>query len=342
QVLHDFAFVAFPPGEVFEYSNFSLGIAEYVLEESAGVSFAEYMKAEVFGPLGMHSTSMGAEPGDNNSFAKRYSSDLESLQRTFFIPSGGGGAFSSAEDLLAFAMFHLGNRRDGQPEVLSDEALDQMHHDKSASQGATGSGPGWALGIGSVTLDDGTSWYVSNGSVGGGNAIVLMYPEENTAIVCLTNRTGTIADQIANEIADALIEDHPGKFAKAIELWREGQPSSYETSEAMLGTWEGWLQSGEHKLPVSFQFGDSGEIAVSIDGSDPVPVRNPRLGKGQFRGRLGVAVPNSINAREIAGGLTDVKLVVGDGVMSGYMGTQFEMEHASFSIPVYVEVRKVR
>jgi len=50
-------FLAQMPGEARTYSNLAAGLAGYLVEATTGVSLAQYSKATLFGPLGMHHTS---------------------------------------------------------------------------------------------------------------------------------------------------------------------------------------------------------------------------------------------------------------------------------------------
>ena len=47
-----------PPGEVTSYSNYGVALAGHVVEEVSGVPFERYVEENVFGPLGMRSTTV--------------------------------------------------------------------------------------------------------------------------------------------------------------------------------------------------------------------------------------------------------------------------------------------
>lgn len=43
----------FPPGKVFKYSNLGYGILDYIIERVSGLPYAEFMRKEVFAPMGL-------------------------------------------------------------------------------------------------------------------------------------------------------------------------------------------------------------------------------------------------------------------------------------------------
>jgi CubicO group peptidase (beta-lactamase class C family) len=52
-----------PPGEQYEYSNLGFGILDYVIARVSGRAYEDYMRQDVFVPLGLNHTSVGIGPG---------------------------------------------------------------------------------------------------------------------------------------------------------------------------------------------------------------------------------------------------------------------------------------
>ena len=51
----------FPPGEVLAYSNYSSGLAAYIVEEVSGLDYREYVREHIFEPLQMTKTAIDPE-----------------------------------------------------------------------------------------------------------------------------------------------------------------------------------------------------------------------------------------------------------------------------------------
>jgi CubicO group peptidase (beta-lactamase class C family) len=52
----------FAPGEKFTYSNTNYALLGMIVERVSGRSFADFMKTEVFSPLGMNNTLVRSDP----------------------------------------------------------------------------------------------------------------------------------------------------------------------------------------------------------------------------------------------------------------------------------------
>ncbi|MCB1025789.1 MAG: beta-lactamase family protein, partial [Acidobacteria bacterium] len=77
-----YGFVAFPPGKVHNYSNFSMGILDQVIADVSGRKFEEFIKEEVFKPLGMKRSF--AERPENEMVAKGYDPEGKPVSPNIF------------------------------------------------------------------------------------------------------------------------------------------------------------------------------------------------------------------------------------------------------------------
>jgi CubicO group peptidase (beta-lactamase class C family) len=82
------------PGEVFSYSNFSYALAAQLISAASGKSFSDFMRQEVFVPLGMNQTSLGARAGLERQTATGYDFENQRVQHSHFGPQGGAGFYS--------------------------------------------------------------------------------------------------------------------------------------------------------------------------------------------------------------------------------------------------------
>lgn len=63
-----------PPGDVYQYSNLGYGILDHIIARASGMDYTDYLRTQVFIPLGMTRTSVGIAPGLEPYAAQRYDS----------------------------------------------------------------------------------------------------------------------------------------------------------------------------------------------------------------------------------------------------------------------------
>ncbi|HEX9895241.1 MAG TPA: serine hydrolase domain-containing protein, partial [Gemmatimonadales bacterium] len=67
-----YAITTYPPGSAWQYSNLGFGIIDWIIERASGVSYPDFMRSEVFLPLGMTRSSIHLWPGLEPFAATRY------------------------------------------------------------------------------------------------------------------------------------------------------------------------------------------------------------------------------------------------------------------------------
>ena len=77
------------PGERANYSNLGYGILDYVISRVSGRSYADFMREEVFIPLGMTRSSVGIGPGLDSFQAVRYGRGGSASPLGFAEPNSG-------------------------------------------------------------------------------------------------------------------------------------------------------------------------------------------------------------------------------------------------------------
>ena len=203
ETIRRYANLVTPPGERWQYSNLGYGIIDYVIQRVSGRDYADFMREEVFVPLGLTRMSVHIGPGFEEFTATRYAPDGKPIPFYDFDHPGGSAIFSSAHDLARFGMFHLKNHLADQRPILTDDSIDAMHRPAELEQGESNYGIGWASGTGEKGLR-----IVSHGGGMGGVATTLrLLPERNAAIVVLCNSGGGAPRQIAQEIQRILVSD---------------------------------------------------------------------------------------------------------------------------------------
>lgn len=180
-----------PLGARASYSQAGYNLAGRVIEAVTGLSFEKAVASLVLEPLGLANTffepddvmirrfAVGHNRGEDGTI--RSASPWKAFRPGDRANNPGGGAASSVSDLLRWARFHLG-AGDG---VLSADALGRMRTETIALRGSTlgdGIGIGWFL-----REVDGVRTIGHGGSGNGQFAELLIVPEQNFAVVALSN-----------------------------------------------------------------------------------------------------------------------------------------------------------
>lgn len=261
-LLH-FGIIASPPGERYEYSNLDYAVLGEVVERVSSQPYGEYMRSHVFAPLGMTHTSI--EPGEElKSFiAAKYDHSGARLPEFKTDDPGAAGAYSSAHDLIRFAMFHLKDHLSDQRQILTDSDIDQMQISTAPDLSGKSYGIGWHLDTVRHTLEHG-------GYYPGAAAIIRLVPAADTAVVVLTNISNDDQRTAENLIADATL-------GVLIPDWKQppvqtSKPISTEPFVApavLVGRWVGYVHTYTSDLPLTLEFLPTGEFARARLGTQP-------------------------------------------------------------------------
>jgi CubicO group peptidase (beta-lactamase class C family) len=265
------------PGERYQYSNLGYGILDYLLERVSGRSYADFMRAEVFLPLGLTRTSVGIGAGLEKFAAARYNREGLRLPFYDFDHRGGSAVFASAHDLVRFGMFHLKSRLPEQRAILSDAAIDEMQ-----KPGMGNYGLGW-----SVNPDWNGRRVVSHtGGMPGVSTVLWIVPGEKIAIVVLANTQGAPVSAIAAQILAAMLNVRPPEAPRPPEEPRDNQPLA-----GLAGEWRGALETYQGSRPLVLRIEESGTVRVRLANQlwtllNQVSFRDGWL-SGRFAGDVG-------------------------------------------------------
>jgi CubicO group peptidase (beta-lactamase class C family) len=124
----------FSPGTAWNYSV-SIDVLGYLIEKLSGMSFGEFLRQRLFGPLGMNDTAFYVPPEKIERFSSCYQPETKGGLRlqddagesTYAkqpkLESGGGGLVSTAHDYLRFCRLMLnGGTLDG-VQILSPKTV---------------------------------------------------------------------------------------------------------------------------------------------------------------------------------------------------------------------------
>jgi CubicO group peptidase (beta-lactamase class C family) len=184
------------PGSSFHYSGVGYFLLAKIIEVVSEKSFAEFLDAEIFTPLGMHDTGEDRPELILNNRASGYeideTGDIQNAP-TIFMPilTGGGNLYSTVEDLARW------DRALSSHALVSEEAYTAMYRPEM-----DGYAYGWR-----VNLFEGRQTISHGGSVPGFNAFILRVPEDEICIITLTNLTPNQSRTLVRALAVAALAD---------------------------------------------------------------------------------------------------------------------------------------
>jgi CubicO group peptidase (beta-lactamase class C family) len=288
EVIARYAVTVYPPGSSYQYSNLGFGILDHIIARVSGQSYKDFMRAEVFLPLGMTHSSIDIAPGLEPYAAVRYDNQGKRVPWYTFDHNGGSAVWSSAHDLVRFGMFHLKNRLPDQQRILADSTLDAMHKNSTGVPNA-GYGIGWGIGD-----DNGLLRVAHTGGMPGVNTALYLYPEENIAIAVLSNTTSRHPFTVATDIIAGMVP----RYADTLKA-RRGRPAaptnrSVTAPAQFAGEWKGTLRTWDGTQPFTLTFQPDGDVVAKL-GNSPRSLLWETAWQGDsiFTGRFAGTVPTA-------------------------------------------------
>lgn len=222
----------------YAYDNILYAVAQKVIEQVSGQSYAAFLQQRIFTPVGMADTRFNADhlqPGDTTAVghAKYDFSKLRTVAPlTWSNNSGAGGVYSSAHDMALWMNVQLagGTLADGSPlfsakrqrEMWSmitpinvpEPAVPEL---AAARPNFAGYGEGWSL---SDYRGHRLVWHT--GGWPGMVSRLTLVPEQKLGVVVLTNQeVGAAFNAVTLQVLDAFLQlpatDWTAAYAKAAE-----------------------------------------------------------------------------------------------------------------------------
>ena len=189
----------FAPGEGWRYCNTGFYLLGMVIEKVTGQSYADYMRKQLFEPLGMADSAYGEPRPLIKNRASGYEVEQGRLVNgplmSWRLPFSGGGVVSTALDLLKWTDGLAHGR------VIKAASVERMW---SPSRVADGTAIDYGLGTRLGTLS-GHRMVGHTGSGGGFRSVLLFFPEDDLTVVVLTNTDVSGALGVAARIARAAL-----------------------------------------------------------------------------------------------------------------------------------------
>ena len=191
----------FEPGTSYSYSSYGWNLVSAVVEGASGTEFLSYMQREIFEPLNLRNTAadhVDAIVPHRTRFYRRQQGGtlLHAPYQDNSYKWAGGGFLSNAEDVVRFGSAHL------QPGFFTQKTLELLFAPQSLKSGKrTNVGIGWRIG----TDAKGRRILHHGGSIDGGRAMVMMFPESKVVVAMLANLFTDFGEREAQELGDLFI-----------------------------------------------------------------------------------------------------------------------------------------
>jgi len=333
-----YARVMFPPGEVYSYSNLGYGMLGDLVGRVGGPSYEAFMRDRVFRPLGMPHTTIGTGAGLANS-AVRYDARHRPIPHYDFDHRGASAVYTSAHELLRFAMLHLKTRpRDAGSAwapPIADSTIDRMQRVATPGDTTSGYGFGWF-----VDRDFGERRVRHTGGMPGVATVLSLYPAHRVAIVALSNQSSGLPGRIAAEIAEAVLPRRYAQARAAARAAAPAAPTALSAPAALRGEWRGTVRTYEDTIPIVLRV-DSSEVRVRL-GDAPglwALLGNASYQDGVLGGRFLGTIPTP-EARRVAH-VVAISLQLRDDTLRGWAAAQVTEATNDYSLSSYAELKRV-
>ncbi len=199
--------VALPAKPEFGYSNLGVGLLGQALAERAHTTYEALLRREVTGPLGMRETAITLSPSMTARFIPGHDGSHKPARAWDIVALAGAGAIrSTASDMLIYLEAqlhpdHLPATTRATPEGKTLAASIAASHEPRGDVG-----DGMHIALNWFRIDE-TGSYWHNGATGGYSAFAIFNPENDFAVVVLSNTSvsdDSFADTLGKHVAQRL------------------------------------------------------------------------------------------------------------------------------------------
>jgi CubicO group peptidase (beta-lactamase class C family) len=337
--IHRFGVCVYPPGKTYNYANFGYGIIDYIIELATQKSYPDFMRAEVFEPLGLAHTDVLTAPGPEELIATRYRTKKDPLPFYDFDHRGASAVYSSAHDLVRFGMFHLKSHLRGQKPILKDETIDLMKEAIDPSLPKSSYKLGWSVNdiFGSKVVSHG-------GGMPGVTTNLRILPDENISVAVLCNQQGINLGRVIHSIFSSLIPEYAEEWEKAQNEPRKGPSLKFSPPLELIGSWSGEIKTYIRTIPVKMYIEKKGKVRFKISGEKYrnekglTTLEPPRFVNDHLIASFNIKILKEESKRSAAFLLLNLISQKNNTEFAGYAAAQaFDGE---FCLPSYIRLKK--
>lgn len=177
----------FEPGSRYAYSSYGFNLVSAVVEGASDENFLHFIQRAVFDPAGMTHTAADVNKDIIPFRTSFYTREDDDWVNAPYVDNSykwaGGGFLSTPSDMVRFGMSLL----DGS--ILQQETVDQLWRPQQLNSGDSTS---YGVGFGTGQGFDGRRTVGHSGGSVGGNAHLLIFPEEGLVLASAANATAPI------------------------------------------------------------------------------------------------------------------------------------------------------
>ena len=173
------------PGEISVYSNVGYGVLSLMIEDITGITYGEYLRRNVFVPLGMTHSFIRYQPTQPIAQPLDYGPEggAPIPQSWVYHPfiAGSASLVSTVGDMARFALAHLNAEHDQVPELMNAGTA-RLMHDRSTANAPFVAGFGLSF---IANAWNGTRVTENAGSGPGFQALFILLPDVGVGFVAL-------------------------------------------------------------------------------------------------------------------------------------------------------------
>ena len=190
----------FKPGSNYAYCNTGYMLMSDIIEKVTNEKFTDWIKAEIFEPLGMHNTYVEDEydrivPNNATSYYGSGPSYSRAVEYWDYI--GSGNMHSTTADLIKWLQNFHHPRPEWVPHFQMLQTLDNFND---------GYPNNYAFGV-NIGSNKGYRTISHGGAIGGFRSTIISYPDSELDIAILTNFSSSSVGRKSQSIADIVLKD---------------------------------------------------------------------------------------------------------------------------------------
>ncbi|MBW3631191.1 MAG: beta-lactamase family protein, partial [Gemmatimonadetes bacterium] len=305
---------------------------DVAVSNASGQSYGEFLRKEIFLPLGMTRSAVGVDPVWGAEAAARYDLGQKPIPMYMTDTPGASDIWGSAHDMLRFGMFHLGTLLPGQQRILSPESAKAMQ--RVASAPGDDYGLGWILGT-----DRGHRVVRHGGNMPGVHSQFILYPDENIAIVVIANQNRHPQMlKVSEEIAAALLP-RPRVEAAPSPAPAAQAPSAAEALAQFAGKWVGSVVTYEDTIPFYLHFQPDGDVHAKLGSASTTLVNRLEIHGARLEGWMHGTMPTT-DARRHRPHILLLTLNRYGEELVGQIVAETSLDPGFFALPSFVRVAR--
>ena len=178
-----------PPGTMTSYSSFGMALAGVVVQDVSGVSYDEYLRRNIFMPLGMQSARIMSHAGTQKGLAAGYEYGDDLVRRVpyeWYHSTPSSSFAATATDMARFMIAQLEGGVFNGKRIVSQRAMRDMQTQHATMHPLV---PGWGYGW-QIRDTNGQRVLEHGGDIGGFSSLVTLLPDSRTGFLVVGHREG--------------------------------------------------------------------------------------------------------------------------------------------------------